>query len=346
MERKLSKWVRAAFIPAAGLCLTAPAFAASDTQPANPKAASTQTAQKKTYRALRASQLVGKDVKSPQGKNLGKIEDLIVDMNTGQVRYSILAFDPGVLSAERLFAVPTSELRMSGDKNDLVYNMTRERLDKAGVGVERKSWPGALRDRKYMAGLDSAYGVTQPSSDRRAFSAKELIGKDVNNRQGNDIGDIKDLVINMGTRTVHYAVLAFDPSWTAPEKLYAFPLRAFNFTEGKDELVLDVDKSKLQAMRSFDTKLWSGLNDPVVVADIDRYLVTVTPVVNVAQTPAALFARLDNNNDGFLSQAEAKANSGVQATWTKLDQDKDGKVSRAEFTAHYRMDASPVGATR
>ena len=345
MERKLSKWVRAAFIPAAGLCLTTPAFAASDAQSANPKAASTQAAQKHTYRALRASQLIGKDVKSPEGKSLGKIEDLIVDMNTGQVRYSILAFDPGVFSTERLFAVPTSELRMSGDKDDLVYNMTRERLDKAGVGVERKSWPGALRDRKYLAGLDSAYGVTQPSSDRRAFSAKELVGKDVNNRQGNDIGDIKDLVINMGTRTVHYAVLAFDPSWTAPEKLYAFPLRAFNFTDGKDELVLDVDKAKLQAMRSFDSKLWTQLNDPVIVADVDRYLVTVTPVVNVA-TPAALFARLDNNNDGSLSQAEAKANSGVHAAWTKLDQDKDGKVSRAEFTANYRMEASAVGATR
>ena len=44
-----------------------------------------------------------------------------------------------------------------------------------------------------------------------------------------------------------------------------------------------------------------------MVADIDRYLVTVTPVVNFAQTPASLFQRLDGNNDGFLNEAETKA---------------------------------------
>jgi sporulation protein YlmC with PRC-barrel domain len=341
-ERKISGWVRAAFVPAIGLCLALPPVVAT-AQSANTNA-STKSAQSQNYRALRASQLIGKQVKSPEGKNLGKIEDLIVDMNTGQVRYSILAFDPGVLTAERLFAVPTKELRMTGDRDELVYNMTRERLEKAGV--ERKNWPGALRDRKYLTGLDTAYGIVQPAGERRAFSAKELIGKDVNNRQGNDIGDIKDLVINMNAGTVHYAVLAFDPSIAEREKLFAFPLRAFNFTGGKDELVLDVDKAKLSAMRSFDSTLWSRVNDPVMVTDIDRYLVTVTPAVTTTPTPASLFARLDNNNDGVLTEAEAKANTGVHSAWTQLDKDRDGKVSRAEFTANYRMEAGAVGGTR
>jgi len=349
MECKLSKIVRAAVIPAVGLCLTAPALAAGETQTGNQKAASAQSAQKQAYRALRASQLIGKDVKSPQGKSLGKIEDLIVDMNTGQVRYSMLKFDPGVFAGERLIAVPTTELRMSRDKDELVYsNMTRERLEKAGV--EKGRWPGVLRDRAYLAGLDRTYGVVQPSTDRRAYSASELIGKDVKNRQGNDIGEIRDLVINMSAQTVHYAVLTFDPSWVAPEKLYAFPLRTFNFTDGKDELVLDVDKAKLQAMRSFDQRLWSKLNDPVAVADVDRYFVTITPVVTVTPSPAALFARLDSNHDGFLSEAEARVNTGVQSAWTKLDKDSDRKVSLAEFMTNYRMTASQgaaagVGAT-
>jgi sporulation protein YlmC with PRC-barrel domain len=347
MEHTLYKCVRAAFVPAVAVCLAAPAFGTGDTgAKAGKSAGATATqAQKQGYRALRASHLIGKDVKSPQGKNLGKLEDLIVDMNTGQVRYSILSFDPGIFSGERLFAVPTAELRLSADKDELVYNMTRERLEKAQIDKNR--WPGVLRDRDYVAGLDRAYGLVQPSNDRRAYSAKELVGKDVNNRQGNDIGEIKDLVINMNAQTVHYAVLGFDPSLAAPEKLFAFPLRAFNFTDGKDELVLDIDKAKLQAMRSFDTRLWSRLNDPVLIADVDRYLVTVTPVVTVTPSPTTLFTRLDKDEDGHLTQAEARANTGVQSAWSKLDQNKDGKVSRAEFMANYKMDATQgaVGAT-
>ena len=66
-------------------------------------------------------------------------------------------------------------------------------------------------------------------------------------------------------------------------------MRAFDFTADKDELVLDVDKSTLQAMRSYDHRLWSALNDPILVADIDRYLVTVTPVATAEPSPLVLF---------------------------------------------------------
>jgi sporulation protein YlmC with PRC-barrel domain len=282
MELKSATWMRAAFVPAIALSLTAQVLAANDNMPTTQKPTATQStqkqqaAQKQSYRGMRATQLIGMDVKSPEGKKLGEISDLIVDMNSANVRYAILAFDPGIFSGERLFAVPTSELRSGRGKNEVVYNMSRERLEKAGV--EKNRWPGAVRDRDYLAGLDRTYGVVQPSEQRRAYSASELLGKDVNGRGGDDIGEIRDLVIDMNGQRVHYAVLAFDPSWAAPEKLFAFPVSAFRFTDGKDELAVDVDKSRLQTMRSFDQRIWTGFATPAFVTDIDRYLITITPV--------------------------------------------------------------------
>lgn len=284
MERNIAKWVRAALLPAAGLALAAPAFGTSDTSTSQQlamqqKSAGAQSSEKQNaehYRGMRASELIGQDVKSPQGNNLGEISDLIIDMNSEKVRYAILAFDPGIFSGERLFAVPTTELRWGKEKNDIVYDMKRERLEKASV--EKSRWPDAARDRDYLGNLDRAYGIAQPSQNRRAFRAGELLGKDVNGRQGEEIGEIRDLVIDMNAQRVHYAVLSFDPGWTAPEKLYAFPLTAFRFADGKDELALDIDKSRLQAMRSFDQKLWATYATPVFVTDVDRYLVTVTPL--------------------------------------------------------------------
>jgi sporulation protein YlmC with PRC-barrel domain len=271
--------LRTAMIPAAvALALSGSAFGA--TQSSQPKSADhAQMTKSQNLREVRASNLIGQNVKSPQGKSLGGITDLIVDMNTGNVRYAILSFDPGIFSGERLFAVPTKELKLGPGKNEVVYNMTRERLESAGV--EKRDWPGALRNRDYLAGLDRTYGgVVQPSQDRRAFSASELLGKDVNGRQGEEIGEIRDLVIDMNGQRVHYAVLAFDPSWAAPERLFAFPVSAFTFTQGKDELALDLDKSGLKGMRSFDHSLWTAYSTPAFVTDIDRYLITITPLAD------------------------------------------------------------------
>ena len=148
---------------------------------------------------------------------------------------------------------------MSADDKPLLYKiMSRERIEKAGV--EKPDWKKALDNRRYLDGLEQTYGVSPPAGDARSMRASDLIGKDVNSREGKDIGDIKDLVLDMGAGRVDYAVLAFDPSWTAAEKLFAFQLSAFKLTDGKDELMLDVDKSRVEAMKNFDAKRWANLN--------------------------------------------------------------------------------------
>ena len=55
------------------------------------------------------------EVQNPQGQDLGKISDMVVNMNTGDVRYAVLEFDPGIFKGEKLFAVPTKQLRMAPD---------------------------------------------------------------------------------------------------------------------------------------------------------------------------------------------------------------------------------------
>lgn len=304
--------------------------------PAQPHAP--QAEGRKFYRALRASKLIGRKVANADGQGLGRVEDLIIDMNSGAVRYAMLAFDPGLMRGKKLFAVPTRELRRPADAGHLVYDTPREQLQRAGI--EKSRWISGRGDTAtYLAGLDTAYGIVQPSRDQRAYRASALIGKPVKSPQGDGIGAIEDLVVDMGTQKIHYAVLSFDPSWISTEKLYAFPLRSFGFAGDGDRLVLQVDQTKLQAMKSFDRDRWADLNDRVFVADIDRYLATVTPAVAATAAPAAVFGRLDSDQDGFLSRAEAERNRGVHAAWAELDRDRNGRLSRAEMTTGYQVDA-------
>lgn len=213
-----------------------------------------------SYHAVRASEIIGHKVMGTENKNVGDIRDLIVNVNTGEVRYALLEFDPGFFKAEKLFAVPLRELVLSADGKTLAYkNTSRAQIEKAGV--DKAEWKKAIDNRNYLAGIDKSFGFQPPSGTARSFRASELIGKDVNSRAGKDIGDIKELVIDMRASKVDYAVLAFDPSWTTAEKMYAFPLSSFVMTAGKDDLVLAVDQSMIESMKDFDAKRWANLND-------------------------------------------------------------------------------------
>lgn len=235
-----------------------PALVQGQGKPAN-NASMTRSASH-AYHAVRASDLIGKSVQGSEKKSVGEIKDLIINVNTGDVRYALLEFDPGFLKSEKLFAVPINALTMGADHKSLSYqNMSREKLERAGV--DKADWKKAIDNQRYVDGLDKTYGFQPPADTARSVRASKLIGKDVNSRAGKGIGEIKELVIDMGAAKVHYAVLAFDPSWVSREKLFAFPLTAIKMTANKDDLVLDVDKSMIAAMKSFDSKRWGSLND-------------------------------------------------------------------------------------
>ncbi|MBA3595891.1 MAG: PRC-barrel domain-containing protein [Methylibium sp.] len=355
----LSRLARFAVVPAAiAMGFSMPSHAqtstSADKAQANSATTGSKAAQKTQYRGVRASEMIGMSVRNPKGDNIGEIGDMIVNMNTGDVRYAILKFDPGILQGEELYAVPTTELRIAADRDDVVYNMSEAKLERGKI--DRAGWDdGIWNDPDYLAKLDTVQGIKQPTRGARAHRASDLIGKDVNSKSGEKIGEIEELIINMATQKVHYAVLEFDPSWVSPDQNYAFPLTSFKLTDGKDELVLDITKSKLQAMKNFPDSRYENLNDRVWVADIDRYFVTALPASaggGMAATsganggsmagsdapPAGLFSRLDDDKDGSLDKAEVKDTADVDRNWKRFDKNGDNRISKDEFTSNYTIE--------
>ena len=67
---------------------------------------------------FRSSKLVGMEVRNPEGEDLGKIEDLVIDLHSGQVRYAALSFGGFLGVGDKLFAVPMKSMTFVPSDDD------------------------------------------------------------------------------------------------------------------------------------------------------------------------------------------------------------------------------------
>lgn len=88
------------------------------------------------------------------------------------------------------------------------------------------------------------------------LSATSLIGDDVRNANGDDLGKIEDLMINTATGKVEYAVLSFGGFLGIGDKLFAVPLEAMSVDTDDKCLVLNETKERLENAPGFDKDNW------------------------------------------------------------------------------------------
>jgi sporulation protein YlmC with PRC-barrel domain len=86
--------------------------------------------------------------------------------------------------------------------------------------------------------------------------ATKIIGTDVKNTKGEDLGDIKDLVLNPMRGNVVYAVISYGGILGMGDKLFAVPWSALRWTADKDHYVLNMDKDALKNAPGFDEDHW------------------------------------------------------------------------------------------
>lgn len=106
---------------------------------------------------------------------------------------------------------------------------------------------------------------------RRVLSAGTLSGDRVQNAEGESLGKVDEIMIDIPSGRVAYAVLSFGGILGMGDKLFAVPWAALQVDEDEKCFILDVDKHTLETAPGFDKDNWPDMADTTWGLEVFRH---------------------------------------------------------------------------
>jgi len=237
---------------------------------------------------LSAGTIKGEKVVNAAGDNLGKIEELMIDLQDGRAAYAVLSFGGFLGMGDKLFAIPWRAFSLRLQEHAFALDIPRDVLEKA-EGFDKDNWPITREElsRNYtyygyqpywhtgvpaqavtstvMRGETESERITRMRSaadrDNPDFlSADSIKGDKVVNRDGEHLGKIEELMIDLQDGRVAYAVLSFGGFLGMGSKLFAIPWKALTLRVHEHTFLLDIPKDVLKRAEGFDKDHWPTTN--------------------------------------------------------------------------------------
>ena len=197
----------------------------------------------------RVSELIGKRVIDPSGKDVGEVEDLLATPGREQQPVVVLSIG-GVLDiGDKWYAASLEHLRIADDNERLVLNKTEDELE-------------AAPDFDYVPthGEESPLpGVRGPSTTN---SIGGLIGATVVDGAEESLGEIKDFVVSTGKDGTRAVIGLDDDSGQGVDgRLVAIPLDDLHIELSAEEAVaipqqarvrVDLDGTPVEALPAYE----------------------------------------------------------------------------------------------
>ena len=116
-----------------------------------------KTAEGQRINAFMVEKIIGSKVINVKGETLGKIEDLVVDIDTGRIVYAILESGGFLSIGDKLFPVPWESLAALPSEGIFFLNQSKEQMEKAPA-FDKKNLPD-VGDAHWGEGIFKHYGV-------------------------------------------------------------------------------------------------------------------------------------------------------------------------------------------
>src|SRR5688572_38922 len=236
-------------------------------------------------KTLRVSKLVGMELQTRSGDNLGEAHDVLRGTAPGQ-DMQLIVQTGGVGADEKLIALPFDDVQINADGDELYTTRTREQLASApAVQLEQRTAGNATpaqrsaaetnreaanRDAANRGAAPQAGGeprTTQPAApgagQRSAATTTssqqrvaDLVGAEVVGSGGDKVGEVDDIVISTAGADSIRAVLQVGGIAGVGEKRISLPLSQINVERSADDneptLRVAMDGDSLQRLPEFE----------------------------------------------------------------------------------------------
>ena len=235
--------------------------------------AGTQTANALDEHSPRlVSNVIGYELQDKNSNDLGEIESLVVDRNSGTLEYAVVGAGGFLGIGEEKILVPWSAFQVNPQANNNSNNNTntnnnkqpialtvdasalknaptvaKSGLDLTQLAKAGKDWDSNIR--AYWTDKLNALPVTGAAANKAApILLSDVTDVNVVNKNGDNIGDIKNMVLTNQGDKIQYAILATGGALDLGERLIPIPFSAFKYDKSSEQFVLtlNVDQSKLK----------------------------------------------------------------------------------------------------
>ena len=109
-------------------------------------------------KTMSATTLLNDKVVNKRGDNLGKIDEIMLDVVSGKIAYLVLSFG-GILGlGDKLFAIPFEKFEVDEDHKQFVLDVEQSSLEDA-PGFDKNNWPD-FGDMKWNEEIFTFYNST------------------------------------------------------------------------------------------------------------------------------------------------------------------------------------------
>ncbi len=220
--------------------------------------------------------IYGKEILSSDNQKVGKLNDLIVDLESGRILYGVVSANNGYV------AVPPGAFTATPTAND---NYVHARVTKAQIDSAPK-FPNGAANAHQWGQAAFVYQVYQkfgqpfwwqgstPANQgewHNVHKASTILGMNVENVNNQNIGKVNEMAANLAQGRILYVIFQPASNLNLGNNLYALPPQAFTLSHDYKNLVTGVSAQQLAGAPHFDKSQWPNLQDANLASQIYQY---------------------------------------------------------------------------
>jgi len=221
---------------------------------------------------MSSADIINDEVTNDAGENLGRLEQLMVHLPSGQVLYAVVSYG-NLLMSRKSIAVPWQAFNFSYHDKRFILNIPKGRIKEAPA-FEPDRWP-EQSEIGWIEEMYAYYGYPPPKLGQvsipqyQGIPASSLVNSTVLDSQGEVVGKLKDLLLDLKNSEIVYLAVSTSNILGIDSKYYALPSKSLAVKE--DKLVLSVTRGKLENGPSFAKDKWPDPNDQKWFSDLSHY---------------------------------------------------------------------------